>query len=88
MQLRFPAQVIGVCAAQLPAPSQKLFCNWVGEEQVTAHCKLVPGYVHVAVLPSQLPPQIAPWPVHVREPCGAPAATVTQLPRLPGTSHA
>jgi hypothetical protein len=82
-------QVVVTGAGHAPAPSQLAAAVAVPLEQLALR-QLVAllGYVQVALLPLQLPPQSEPSFVHaVRDPCGAPLTSV-QVPTLPATSQA
>ena len=71
--------------AQLAATVSTPFVQEAARQWVDA-----PGYPQeVALDPSQAPPQTDPSDEHAgREPCGAPEASVEQVPGLPATSHA
>lgn len=59
-------------------------------QEAARHCVATPGYAQALALdPLQAPPHTDPSEEQAgREPCGAPAATVVQVPRLPATSQA
>ena len=59
-------------------------------QEAARHCVDTPGYAQAMALdPLQLPPHADPSEAQAtREPCGAPAASVEQVPMLPATSHA
>jgi hypothetical protein len=85
------AQVVGVAAGQLPAPSQKLAGASVVSfvQLAAAHWVLLPGYVQAVRLPAPHVPAQAPEPAQAaREPWGGPDVTALQVPAEPDTSHA
>ncbi len=76
---------------QLPSPAQVAGSLAVPELQLAvAHVVPAPGKPHaVALVPSQVPPQVVPKPAHAaRAPTGGPEVTVEQVPIDPGWEHA